>query len=640
MFAFLLAATVLLTTPSAATAARGAAGNAAALELAEKYVPRMMIREQENPLCGTEGEQYQVMGVDALFDNPDVSLMRNLGKRSELIRKAPSLKDLAGGGEDEYLDLRGDPLGNTCVYSKDFDRMKRQGRAPVVVYAHIAREAGKSGLALQYWFYWYFNQFNDLHESDWEGMQITFSADTPEEALKEEPSELIVFQHAGGERAKWTDSKVEKDGDHPVVYPAAGSHATFYTSAVFPQNGSHGSGVGCDNTTAPLRELEPTAVLMPDRPTRRGEFAWTSFYGRWGQKEKSFNNGPTGPQTKTQWAQPFTWMNEQRWSSPRMPGGGIMGPEAVSAFCGVIENVTGLMNMQQSDPIATYLAIATLIALVVLVFGVSRWRPADPSKLRVRRSYGQIIGTTVKLYWRYWRPYAAFGAIAIPIVGGIQALGIWFGDLAGGDGLLQTLADVINSFGRPAASAVAAAFVIVFLREMMAAHPSGVRHSLRETKERFWRVVLAKILVTVLLALMALTVVGLPFAAWKIVGWNFVQQEVLFTDKTVRESLKGSSQLVRGHWWHALRTILPLALIAIVLGPFLGLILIFTSLPLLLVNLIGSLVYALTIPFTTTGNTLLYLDLQVRGEAEPAAPRRSWAFWRPASFGRRIEPAT
>ena len=49
---------------------------------------------------------------------------------------------------------------------------------------------------------------------------------------------MILFQHAGGERADWEDAKVEKEGTHPVVYPAAGSHATFYDSAVYVQNGA------------------------------------------------------------------------------------------------------------------------------------------------------------------------------------------------------------------------------------------------------------------------------------------------------------------------------------------------------------------------------------------------------------------
>ena len=74
-----------------------------------------------------------------------------------------------------------------------------------------------------------------------------------------------------------------------------------------------------------------------------------------------------------------------------------------------------------------------------------------------------------------------------------------------------------------------------------------------------------------------------------------------------------------------------------VLGPLLGLFLIFTPLPLLLVNLIGSVVFAIAIPFTTTGTTLLYFDLLARQEQHGVLPRRSWAFWHPATFGRQIE---
>jgi hypothetical protein len=54
----------------------------------------------------------------------------------------------------------------------------------------------------------------------------------------------------------------------------------------------------------------------------------------------------------------------------------------------------------------------------------------------------------------------------------------------------------------------------------------------------------------------------------------------------------------------------------------LGLVLIFTPLPLLLVNLIGSLVFALTIPLVTAGNTLLYLDLLARQKVKDAARPR------------------
>ncbi len=404
----ILAALLFLTlaaAPDRTVAAPAAAERAAARQLADKYSPVMMIREQEDPLCGIDGEQYQPMAVDALFDNPKVTLRRNPadGGSPVPVKEAPSLEDVAKSGEEAFLDLNGDPLGDTCVFATDFDTLKNAGQAPVVMYAHIAREKGRQGIALQYWFFWYFNEFNDLHEGDWEGMQITFDAANPQEALEIEPTEMILFQHAGGERARWNDPKVEKEGSHPVVYPAAGSHATFYRSAVFVGNGSRGSGVGCDNTAEPLRRLDPKAVLLPDRPTDRGRFAWLGFDGRWGQKEKGFNNGPTGPQTKTQWTEPFSWMEDQRWSSPRMPGGGVVGPQATGAFCSVIEEVTSLMNSQQSDPLVTYLIVAAILIVAILLFGVTRWRPARPDELERRRSYGQIMAASAILYGRHWR---------------------------------------------------------------------------------------------------------------------------------------------------------------------------------------------------------------------------------------------
>ncbi len=151
-------------------------------------------------------------------------------------------------------------------------------------------------------------------------MQLSFDAETPEQALSEEPDEIILFQHSGGERAEWNDSKVQKDGTHPIVYPAAGSHATFYDSTVYVENGQRGSGVGCDNTSEPLRQLTPEAILLPEQASESGRLKWLSYEGHWGQLESGFNNGPTGPATKTVWREPFTWMAAQRTTSPRLPG--------------------------------------------------------------------------------------------------------------------------------------------------------------------------------------------------------------------------------------------------------------------------------------------------------------------------------
>ena len=126
--------------------------------------------------------------------------------------------------------------------------------------------AACDGIAVQYWFYYWFNQFNDLHESDWEMIQVAFDAATVEEALARGPSQLAYAQHDGGERRDWNDPRVEKDGTHPVVYVSSGSHASQYWSALFLGNGRRGSGLGCDDTRGPSTRVEPTPILVPTFP--------------------------------------------------------------------------------------------------------------------------------------------------------------------------------------------------------------------------------------------------------------------------------------------------------------------------------------------------------------------------------------
>jgi hypothetical protein len=628
----------LLVVPAGAAKAQP---QAAAQRLAEAYAPIAMLREQRDPPCDTAEEQYQPTSVDTVLGNTSVTLTRYVpGKGLEDVEKAPTARDIAGLGDDYYLNLRGDPLGETCVYAKHFARVVREGRAPKIAYAHIAREAGHSGFALQYWFFWYFNQFNDLHESDWEGMQLTFDADTPEEALAEEPSEIILFQHAGGERAGWGDSKVQKDGSRPIVYPAAGSHATFYDSTVYVENGQHGSGLGCDNTSEPLREVRLRPVLLPDQASESGRFKWLSYEGHWGEREKSYNNGPTGPATKTEWREPFSWMADQRTTSPRLPGGSIAGPQVTGAFCGAVAGLSSLVNLNARSQPAS-IAILALIAIVIGLFvGATRWRPVDLERLRARRSFGQLIRTARQLYGRHWKVLVPIAAVAIVIIGGTNLLadllagGSSATDVAGRSEVNVALLDLLQTLGRPVAAAIVAAIVIVYVRDLVASRPAGFRAALGGVRHRVWRVVFAQLLATLGVILMAITVIGIPWAIWKLVGWAFVQQEVLFTDKSLRESFRGSSDLVRGRWWHAVRPIVFFSVLTAVAGPVLTFALIFTPLPLVLINLLGSLIFALLIPYVALGKTLLYFDLQARADAEPAKPRRSWRPWRPRHFGR------
>jgi hypothetical protein len=621
----LLAALAFALVPTVAHAAAGP--ESAAEELAEKYVPITELREETNPPCDTAQEQYQPTSVDTVLGNPSVLLQHAAeGGPLTTVRRAPTAEQIAGLKQGWYLNLEGRALGNTCVYAKDFKKLIEEGKAPAVTYAHIAHEKGHAGFALQYWFFWYFNQFNDLHEGDWEGMQITFEAAAPAAALHEEPSEIILFQHAGGERAHWEDSKVQKEGTHPVVYPAAGSHATFYDSAVYVENGQHGSGLGCDNTTGPLRELKLRPILMPSGIVSKGPFAWTSYDGRWGEREKGFNNGPTGPQTKTQWREPFAWMAKQRTTSPRLPGGTIAGPQVTKAFCGAVAAASELINLDAESPPAAAATVIVLAVLLILFVGFTTWRPVDLETLRRRRAFGQILRAARQFYGRHWRVFLPVALAALVLIGATNLLAGLVGSTSSSDGsgLHLAGADLLEQFVRPVAQALVSAIAIVVVREAMASREVGFLQALRGVRERFWRVVGAQLLATLGVFLLAITVIGLPWALWKLVGWAFVQEEVIFTDKSLRESFRESSELVRGRWLRSARVILIFYVIGIATGPLLTFALIFTALPLIWINVIGSLVFALLIPFTALGGTFLYLDLSVREEEEPAKPRRSW----------------
>ena len=616
------------------TADAGAAVTAAQRELASKFSPVVMVRQPTSDPCDNSREQYSPpTTVDTMLGNPRVQLIHYVNGADVVVKTGPTAADIAGLGEDYYLNLPGDPLGDTCQFARDFANLKAQGRAPAITYAHVATQPG-SGLALQYWLFYYNNDFNDVHEGDWEGMQILFDgASTPAQALAQGPSRIALFQHAGGERADWDDSKVQKEGDHPVVYSSVGGHSTYYDDTIYISNGSHGSGVGCDNTSPPIARTDPRPVVLPNAAPPGTKFQWLSFLGHWGQREKGFNNGPTGPATKRVWKMPFTWTDGVRQTSPRLPGGTVMGPAISTAFCGAISAISKVINLEAKTTAGAIGLIVVLALLVIVPFFLTRWRPVDISHLRHEWTVGQLLRGARQLYGRYWRTILGIAVVGFVVVAGINGLQYLIRQLAGnGDiqlhpfGLTLEFNGSFDYIAHPLGDAFVSGAVVAFVRLREEGQDTGLVACYRTLLSRLWHVVGAQILVDVFLILMVLTVIGLPFAAYFFVAWQFVQQEIIFEDRSIRDSLRGSHYLVRGHWWRALRVTAILALIRIVTGPILGLFLIFLNLSALQVNLIGSVVFALLVPYVALGRTLLYLDLQAREEAEEKAGlvRRHW----------------
>ena len=143
----------------------------------------------------------------------------------------------------------------------------------------MVTEEGREGLAVQYWLYYPFNDFNNKHESDWEMIQVEFAASDAATALTQDPTRVGYSQHEGVEIADWGDVKLEVvDGTHPVVHPAAGSHANYYDAALFLGRSGQ-QGFGCDDTPRPDHRRAPRgrAGAVRRRRRRRGRTrGWTT----------------------------------------------------------------------------------------------------------------------------------------------------------------------------------------------------------------------------------------------------------------------------------------------------------------------------------------------------------------------------
>jgi hypothetical protein len=594
-------------------------------DLAAKYSPVVRLVDQPEE-CGP-GEPYIPTDVDVLFDEPTVAL-RGPWNRTDLVKIGPEATDL-GNRYEYHLDYPGDPLNAGCDYEKWARRLTKTSQP--TVYAHVATDPGYPGkLALQYWFFYPFNDFNNTHEGDWEMTQLVFDAADATEALAEDPVEIGYSSHEGAERADWPDEKLESvDGTHPVVYPAAGSHANKFTAALY-LGSSADAGVGCDNTVGPHRELTPVVKTIPRDPAAaKAAFPWIAFEGRWGELQAAFFNGPTGPNMKDQWTHPIEWSKGWRDQGYAVPAAGIFGTGATDLFCDGVAKGSQALVLLLRNPTMTILVLAALIGLIVFAAVRATWLPVAPLRLARRRSWGQIISASADMYLHRWRLFLGIGVVLVPIALTITILQ-WLlykaVDLIGvvtgqGAGVFAAVALVIGTtltlFGLGLVMAVTACALV----EIDAGRPIGVIAAYRLVRPRA-RPLLGSIgLFVTAWVLLTATAFLIPVAVWLAVRWCLVAPVIELEDRKSWPALRRSGELVHRRWIRAGSLVGVSAVVALLAGPLLGVVLIFlTSVPLGAINLIAGVVYALLLPFVAIVTVYVYFDARTRRELETVQP--------------------
>ena len=596
--------------------------------LAKRYAPVVRLVEQREE-CGP-GEPYQPIDVDALFGQPTVAL-RGPWNSTDLVTIGPTARDLTGGRYEYHLDFPGDALDPGCGYER-WGRYISKGHRPTM-YAHVATDPARPGrLALQYWFFYVYNDWNNLHEGDWEMIQLDFNAADSRDALAKRPATVGYSQHEGAEKADWGDDKLELvDGTHPVVYPAAGSHANFFDKSLFLGSSAE-QGVGCDNTNGPHDELRPAVATIPSDPAEaRGEFPWIDFQGRWGELQPAFFNGPTGPNLKTQWREPITWSEDWRDESLTVPAGSAFGTAATDFFCRAIGSGSRAVVQLVHRPLQFTLVVATLVLLLLYAISRTSWRPVAPLRLARRRAWGQTLAASCRMYLAKPGLMLGIGVLFIPIsllttlmqsllVHGTDILGVETN--SGPSGLLGALVLAIGTALTLLGLGLVQAATARALVEVDQGRPVGPLRAYLLAADSIWPLLGALLVATTVVSLLIGSIYLIPIAVWLAGRWALVAPSIELESLGALDGLRRSRLLVRGAWLKVASLIVVGAALSIAVGPVVGVLLILgTSAPFWLVNVIAGLIYTVTMPFVAITTTYVYFDRRVTDElAEHASP--------------------
>jgi hypothetical protein len=606
------------------------AGLAQQQALAERYAPVVRLVAGGGS-CGPDS-RYVPIDVNRLFGQPTVALRGPWG--NDLVGIGPTAKELGKGLYGYHLDFPGDALRPGCDYLHWQEHLGAE-RAPTT-YAHVATDPADPGkLSLQYWFFYVFNDWNNLHEGDWEMIQLVFDAPTVEAALQQAPVEVGYSQHEGAERASWDDPKLQKvDGTHPVVHPAEGSHANFYGEGLY-LGSSASEGVGCDDTRGPTVDVRPKVVTIPsDTAAADAEYPWIAFEGRWGELHPAFFNGPEGPNLKEQWTEPIAWAKNWRSRSYTVPGSSIFGPGATGFFCGAVAHASRSLVTLVRSPLAFFLVLAGLVLVAIFLLSRTTWHPSAPLHLAHRRSWGQILAASARIYVGRLPLFVGLGLLFVPIgllITLVQAVLLHATNVLAvqaGHGSSGAVGFVALAFGTTftlLGLGLVQAATATALVELDADRRVSPLQAYRLSFVRAGRLFKALLLAVVVVSLLASSLYLLPLAVWLAGRWAIVVPVVELEDRAPLAALGRSRRLTRRRWLKVTSLVVVGGGLVLVLGPLIGaLLLLATSAPFWLVNIVAAVIYAVTMPFVALTTAYVYFDCRVHDElggAEPAEVR-------------------
>ena len=232
---------------------------------------------------------------------------------------------------------------------------------------------------------------------------------------------------------------------------------------------------------------------------------------------------------------------------------------------------------------------------------------------------GEVISDAFNVFFADWTKYAAVVAPAI-LVGMAWSLLLYaFEDDPEASAVLYLVGLPINFIAYQLVSAA----VIALMRALHSGREIAAGDALDAAQDRLGDVISASLRSVAIIFLFAITIIGMPFAIYRVVRWAFIIQVVMLEGSQGEPSLKRSAALVKGNWWRSFARLL-------VAGVVVGLPLTFLAQIVLVTfpGVVGTILSACTgfviFPYGIIATTLIYFDLKARegGNHDNISPTR------------------
>jgi hypothetical protein len=333
---------------------------------------------------------------------------------------------------------------------------------------------------------------------------------------------------------------------------------------------------------------------------------------------------------KTSWTHPISVAEDWRSRSYTVPGASLFGPTATGFFCGAVEHGSRSLVRLVANPVAFGLTLAGLVLLVLFLISRTTWRPAAPLRLAHRRSWGQILSAAARMYAARVPLFLGLGLLFVPIsllVALLQALVLHATNVLGvqtgeeSSGLLSFVVLAIGTSLTLLALGFVQAATVRALVEIDEERAVGALSAYRLAFDAVTRLFTALLIAALVVSILASTLFLVPVAIWLAGRWALFVPALELEGVSGLGSLRRSGRLVRGRWLKVASLIVAGGALVLVAGPFVGALLILgTSAPFWLVNVVAGALYAVLMPFVALTTAYVYFDARVRSELAHDAP--------------------